>query len=152
MAILLRFWDQRFHSRWIYQGKKWGQLGGGVFIKENVIGTMSCNFKPWFLHQTTKRMYLIKIILGHLSWECWALSPPIARPPPPFTSSRGPVTWPKPGGEGGRGGDPLLHRSRDTSLIGGEMRALGLLLPYAVEGTYIHTEYTPFLRTYTAGP
>ena len=26
--------------------KKWGQLGGGVFIKKNVKGTMSCNFKP----------------------------------------------------------------------------------------------------------
>ena len=34
-----------------------------------------------------------------------------------------------------RGGDPPRYRSRDTSLIGGEMRALGLLLPYAVEGT-----------------
>ena len=32
---------------------------------------------------------------------------------------------------GWRGGDPLRHRSHDTSLIGGEMRALGLLLPYA---------------------
>ena len=36
---------------------------------------------------------------------------------------------------GREGGDPLRHRSRDTSLIGIEMRALGLLLPYAVEGT-----------------
>ena len=32
---------------------------------------------------------------------------------------------------GRRGGDPPRHRSRDTSLIGEEMRALGLLLPYA---------------------
>jgi len=34
-----------------------------------------------------------------------------------------------------RGGDPPRHRSRDTSFISGEMRTLGLLLPYAVEGT-----------------
>ena len=33
------------------------------------------------------------------------------------------------------GGDPLRHRSCDTSLIGGGMHSLGLLLPYAGEGT-----------------
>jgi len=32
-----------------------------------------------------------------------------------------------------RGGDPPCHRSSDISVIGGEMRALGLLLPYAGE-------------------
>ena len=32
---------------------------------------------------------------------------------------------------GWMGGDPLRHRSCDTSVIGGEMRAIGLLLPYA---------------------
>ena len=32
------------------------------------------------------------------------------------------------------------------------MRALGLLLPYAVEGTKIHTEYAAFLCVGTAGP
>ena len=32
------------------------------------------------------------------------------------------------------GGDPPRHMSRDTSVIGGEMHALGLLLPYAREG------------------
>ena len=33
-----------------------------------------------------------------------------------------------------RGGDPPRHRSLDTSVSSGEMRALGLLLPYAEEG------------------
>ena len=32
------------------------------------------------------------------------------------------------------------------------MRALRLLLPYAVEGTKIHTEYAAFLCVSTAGP
>jgi len=52
----------------------------------------------------------------------------------PFTSSVGP----KPCGEGGRGGDPPRQRSRDTSLIGGGMRALDL--------TEIHMYR--YLRTY----
>ena len=42
----------------------------------------------------------------------------------------GHVTIPKQRGEG----DSPRHRSRDTSVIGREMRALGLLLPYAGEG------------------
>ena len=36
--------------------------------------------------------------------------------------------------------------------MGGEMHALGLLLPYAMEGTKIHTEYAAFLCVGTAGP
>ena len=35
---------------------------------------------------------------------------------------------------GRRGGDPPHHRSHDTSVIGGDMHALDLLLPYAGEG------------------
>ena len=55
-------------------------------------------------------------------------------PPPSLRTIRQPIAvWRKFWEE--RGGDPPRHRSRDTSLIGGEMRALGLLLPYAVDAT-----------------
>ena len=77
------------------------------------------------------------------------LPPLIAHPPLRLRHRAARSRDKKPGGEGG---DPPRHRSRDTRQIGGEMRALGLLLPYAVEGTKIHTEYTAFLCVSTAGP
>ena len=45
------------------------------------------------------------------------------------------AAWSRDHSRAERVGYPPRHRSRDTSLIAGEMRALGLLLPYAVEGT-----------------
>ena len=58
--------------------------------------------------------------------------PPIAHPP---LRLRHRVARSRDNSWAERWEDPPRHRSRDTSLIGGEMRELGLLLLYAVEGT-----------------